>query len=279
MHQLVSTVLTAQLHDLSGTNTCPKLVQAYQNTSIGTREFTLRLLEMVAVACREIAVSLFRSGADGRFHKGSENWRPQPNMIIPFGGTEPIPDPVSPVPNLRASVFFHDSYLDYKQYPNGVADMVGYWAESRLFGGVVLFDRGKEEDGVCLLFYLLSVMVLGIQYFVFTLLFQCEHVFIHPVGTRRLTFQPSEHQIQQFADFVVSSPQNVVSPLSLQPERLARRVDPWDALALATLHIFRNQHERKLPAYRTYNCVPTTEDYPEIEDVMKIIRERCLEQC
>lgn len=40
------------------------------------------------------------------------------------------------------------------------------------------------------------------------------------------------------------------------------------------LHIFRDRYERKLPEYREYNCVPTPEDYPEIEDVMRVIRER-----
>ena len=29
------------------------------------------------------------------------------------------------------------------QYPDGLADVVGYWAEDRIFGGVVLFDRSQ----------------------------------------------------------------------------------------------------------------------------------------
>lgn len=37
------------------------------------------------------------------------------------------------------SVWSHDGY------PNGLADVVGYWAEARIFGGVVLFDRGESE--------------------------------------------------------------------------------------------------------------------------------------
>ncbi|KAI8228095.1 Aryl-alcohol dehydrogenase [Colletotrichum sp. SAR 10_86] len=32
------------------------------------------------------------------------------------------------------------------KYPEGIADMVGYWAESRIFGGVVLFDRRSPES-------------------------------------------------------------------------------------------------------------------------------------
>ena len=42
---------------------------------------------------------------------------------------------------LPATLFRHKWYCDYEQYPRGVADGVGYWAEGRIFGGVVLFDR------------------------------------------------------------------------------------------------------------------------------------------
>ncbi|KAL2200150.1 hypothetical protein P885DRAFT_73983 [Corynascus similis CBS 632.67] len=45
--------------------------------------------------------------------------------------------PDGPLPTL----FKHPWYKDYDQYPRGVADMVGYWAETRILGGVVLFDR------------------------------------------------------------------------------------------------------------------------------------------
>jgi hypothetical protein len=31
-------------------------------------------------------------------------------------------------------------------YPDGVADMVGYWAEDRILGGVTVFDRQPEEQ-------------------------------------------------------------------------------------------------------------------------------------
>jgi hypothetical protein len=48
-------------------------------------------------------------------------------------------------------VFLHAAYDAFDQYPRGVADMVGYWAESRLFGGVVIFDRGEDEIGVRIL--------------------------------------------------------------------------------------------------------------------------------
>jgi hypothetical protein len=43
-----------------------------------------------------------------------------------------------------ATAFWHWGYVDFDQYPNGVADIVGYWAEANIFGGVVVFDRGPS---------------------------------------------------------------------------------------------------------------------------------------
>jgi hypothetical protein len=45
--------------------------------------------------------------------------------------------PEGPPPTL----FRHRFYRDYDQYPEGIADGIGYWAEARILGGVVLFDR------------------------------------------------------------------------------------------------------------------------------------------
>lgn len=47
------------------------------------------------------------------------------------------------------AAFCHESYVDADQYPRGVADVAGYWAEGKIFGGVVVFDRGETEQEVC----------------------------------------------------------------------------------------------------------------------------------
>ena len=39
---------------------------------------------------------------------------------------------------------YHDRYRRLEQYPSGLLNVVGYWAETQLFGGVVLFDRGES---------------------------------------------------------------------------------------------------------------------------------------
>lgn len=36
-------------------------------------------------------------------------------------------------------------YIRSDLYPKGVFDVVGHWAETHIFGGVVVFDRGSEE--------------------------------------------------------------------------------------------------------------------------------------
>jgi hypothetical protein len=109
-------------------------VQGYQDTAAGTKEFTLRLMELVAVACHDIAVLLYKI-AEGGVGKHAE--KPPARILLDNDG---IPFPGIPTD------FYHTEYLDWEQYPQGVADMAGYWAEFELFGGVVVFDRG--ESGV-----------------------------------------------------------------------------------------------------------------------------------
>ena len=44
----------------------------------------------------------------------------------------------------RPSIFNHPSFLDHDVYPEHEADLTGYWAEDRILGGVVAFDRRGE---------------------------------------------------------------------------------------------------------------------------------------
>lgn len=90
----------------------------------------MRLLEMLAVACHDIAALLHantetglrREGQDAETRKAALEGRPMDSM--------------------------HEDYSAWEQYPQGIADVVGYWAEYHLFGGVVLFDRGESGTDV-----------------------------------------------------------------------------------------------------------------------------------
>ena len=48
--------------------------------------------------------------------------------------------------------FYHQAYTSDDMYPHAISDIVGYWAEAKIFGGVVLFDRGETDKDVRILF-------------------------------------------------------------------------------------------------------------------------------
>jgi len=142
---------------------------------------------------------------------------------------------VFPIPP-KPTELFHPAYQDREQYPEGVADVVGYWAEYCLFGGVFLFDRG--ESGT-----------------------ECRDAFIHPVGKYRI-FQLSEAKTKQFVDFTLSEPlpnHKVSCGLRFRAEKYTRRIDPYDAMSL---HIYRDKYERKIPPTRPARCVFRGDDDP-----------------
>lgn len=50
------------------------------------------------------------------------------------------------------AAFFQRAYQWAENYPRGVSDVVGYWAEGKIFGGVLVFDRGVSEKEASLIF-------------------------------------------------------------------------------------------------------------------------------
>ncbi|KAI1295116.1 hypothetical protein F5Y03DRAFT_399373 [Xylaria venustula] len=87
---------------------------------------------MTAVAVHQIAVQLFKS--ETSLHENDEymvNWKEEDENRIGIGSETTMPP----------TLFRHLYYDDYEQYPDGIADRLGYWAENRLFGGVILSDR------------------------------------------------------------------------------------------------------------------------------------------
>lgn len=95
------------------------------------------------IACHDIAVHLYQM--DDGVHKHAEwsDWRAEKLARVPedaHGRERAKCGPPTP--------FFTGLYMNSERFPNGLADVVGYWAEARIFGGVVLFDRGKNEKEV-----------------------------------------------------------------------------------------------------------------------------------
>ncbi|KAF5581999.1 hypothetical protein FPCIR_9857 [Fusarium pseudocircinatum] len=119
-----------------------KTIQAFADTVPGSEVFNLRLIEIVAVACRQIGAFLFNLDDGAHKHKVYDDWR-QSVLEEKERGVESRryydPPPIA---------FCHRAYRYPEQYPQGMADVAGYWAESKILGGVVVFDRGETEQEV-----------------------------------------------------------------------------------------------------------------------------------
>jgi hypothetical protein len=95
-------------------------------------------MEVISIICHDIAAMLFINAEGGLCKPNSANAQPlqvpgePPLILIP-------PKPME---------LFHTEYLDWGQYSKGIVDIAGHWAEYRLFGGVVLFDRGESGTEV-----------------------------------------------------------------------------------------------------------------------------------
>lgn len=88
------------------------------------------------MSCHQIAVQIFQLDDVAERHNIYDIWRHSPRDMTIW---DSFRDPTA---------FSHGPYIAVDQYPNGAADSVGYWAEARIFGGVVVFDRGKDGTEV-----------------------------------------------------------------------------------------------------------------------------------
>jgi hypothetical protein len=78
----------------------------------------MHLIELVAIAIHDMAGSLFAS-----YHPDGEPGKNKTDFAC----------------------LSRITYCRVGHYPRGPYDAVGYWAESHIFGGVVVFDRGPDE--------------------------------------------------------------------------------------------------------------------------------------
>lgn len=114
---------------------------------MGSKDFNMRLVEMVAVSVHQIAVALFKLAPKSHTSehiKSVTEWQ-KPAGWFECYGRRTWEEPLFPPPPTH---FFHCAYLDFDLYPHGLADVAGYWAEDRILGGVVVFDRGQSGTEV-----------------------------------------------------------------------------------------------------------------------------------
>ncbi|KAK7431843.1 hypothetical protein QQZ08_001461 [Neonectria magnoliae] len=217
------------------------LLDAFQHTIPGTKAFNLRLIEMVVVACHQIGAYLY--DLDGGIHKHQlhQDWRDE---LYPQLGNGMHPDGYF----LPHAAFFHISYQYPDQYPHGNADVAGYWAEGKIFGGVVVFDRGETDK-------------------------ECKEVWIHgaSVDGPRTLYPPTAEQFNSLVAFLLADTDSRgKTPLPLPIHGTAQNRPRWRAYeAFVDNHIFRDRYERKMPAQRPEPTPPhriTGVDWPELED-------------
>lgn len=118
-----------------------QLLATFRETAPGSHDFNMRLIELVVVACHQIAAYIFELDAGVHKHELHEAWLEQERPLTVDGFHEMGY-------YLPPSPFIHKSYCYPEQYPRGLADVAGYWAEGQIFGGVVVFDRGESERKV-----------------------------------------------------------------------------------------------------------------------------------
>ena len=108
------------------------LIQAFQNALEHSRLEDLRLLEMVAVSLHFLAGAIYASSHPDKDISPPNN----PNdhrfyMTFHFWVD-----------------FYQASFKSYLRYPFGLLNVVGYWAETQILGGVFLFQRGPSGGEV-----------------------------------------------------------------------------------------------------------------------------------
>ena len=113
-----------------------QLVQRYQNAPLDTREHDLRLLEVTAAAINALAGIIYLA-----YHPDTVLKPPKPPIDEDF-------DYSFHRSTKKHIDFYHTDYKAYERYPFGLLNVVGYWAEDKLFGGVLLFDRGESGSEV-----------------------------------------------------------------------------------------------------------------------------------
>lgn len=250
------------------TFTTHQALHDFQKALPGTKGYLLSLIELLARACHEIAARLFE--LDDGIHKHSvyEAWRDAP--------VDPSSNPMTR-PFRRVSVFCHGAYSAHDQYPLGMADVAGYWAEAKIFGGVVVFDRGTSGTEVSPLVpvYEASNKVACPQ---LTLIShsssQRKEMYLHGGHKKApLTlFPPTSDQLESLAQYLLQDHSVAIPcPLPITASRLnGYRYHPHDATS--RFNIFRDRYERKEPPTRsTHRIFMDGRNWPEMEYLFQVL--------
>ena len=170
------------------------MLVAFQNAPPGSETFNLRLIELVVVSCHQIGAYLFELDDGAHKHEVHDGWFAMALEEERTGKNRRAYRP-------QKAAFFHRFYEDSDQYPRGVADIAGYWAEGRIFGGVVVFDRGETEQEVSL----------GVTFWLYLLLF----LFLFFTTTYIYTLSPCSATLCGFTVSFPKAHERYTPPLQL----------------------------------------------------------------
>ena len=108
--------------------------QKYQNAPSGTYEHLLRLVQIAAASLNALAGMIYVSR-----HRDMELNPPDPP-----GGSHRL---FHRTDDFYVK-FYNTDYRHFQEYPFGLLNVVGYWAETEIFGGVLLFEHDEIGSGV-----------------------------------------------------------------------------------------------------------------------------------
>ncbi|UPK96446.1 hypothetical protein LCI18_007381 [Fusarium solani-melongenae] len=214
------------------------LLNAFTEAAFGSMPFHLRLLELLVVSCHQIAVHIYQLDGGNHKHCEYERWINEPRDMSRWDSFR------------HPTAFCHTFYTAVDQYPNGVADVVAYWAEAKIFGGVVLFDRGESET-------------------------ECREVYLHAGrrGGPYTLFPPTTEQFRKLMVFLLGGKDEsaaIENPLPIRATSENRwRWDAWDATTHH--HIFRDKYERFISPTKPPTSYRSSIDWPEIADDLYLV--------
>ncbi|KAM0245933.1 hypothetical protein ACHAP5_005084 [Fusarium lateritium] len=215
-----------------------KALEKFQKADHDSEEFKLRLIELTVVACHQIGAHLFELDDGAHKHELYTNWR-ETALEERNNGVE-----TRKFASISPTAFSHRVYRYFEQYPKGLADVAGYWAESKIFGGVIVFDRGESEE-------------------------ECKSMWIHgDLAEGPVTlYPPTEEQFNSLVNFLTSKDEDKLPyPFPIHGKRFNRpRWHHWHAFKHH--HIFRNRYERRVSSELPRpHCVSNWDDWPEEHD-------------
>ncbi|KAJ4310291.1 hypothetical protein N0V84_011043 [Fusarium piperis] len=216
-------------------------ISAFGKATLGSKEFNLRLIELVVVACHQIAAYLFSLDNGVHKHEVYDNWMRQQLIESVL---QSRPGKARSMYRIPPAAFFHSAYVYPEQYPQGLGDVAGYWAEGKIFGGVVIFDRGETE-------------------------LECKAMWIDGARWKgpHTLYPPMKEQFDSLVKFLLSEPnKDILCPLPIHGTDENRpRWHPWHAFS--RYHIFRDRYEKKMaPDPPRPGCTLVLADWPESRD-------------